>query len=347
MDDDPERRKRIRVPGKDIRDIMGVPGVMSAIRGNLTAQDEATARLTDLRFNQAFQMTFETFVKTKFPIDFGRIRTFMQDNPSVELWAAGSSVLQAILIQRGLLRNVEEWASSDLDLYVSIPTGWVLGQGGLARSGLAPFVSDFVDLLANMGFRQTKHFEQAQTTFAEEAEHNQNVAYAGGFMEQNHIQDIYTFTHTNGKDIQLVVVGDDRGVSTGRYTVPRVIDNFDLTVCSVGYSFRTQTIYYAIDAPADITAGRMTLRPAYFIKYSQGNYIIHKRISKYTARGFALTNAPPLTLILLNFNRAIRRLTFDSSQAEDMISDYFFGGRLQRARVRPNREYRISARQSI
>jgi hypothetical protein len=349
MDDDPERnrnRKRIRTPGADIRDIMGNETVMKRIRSNLTVQDQANARLTDLRFNQAFKVTFENFITTKWPIDFARIREFMATT-AFELWAAGSSVLQAVLIQNGTLRNIPEWASSDLDLYVAIPQGYRLGPGGIAIRGVNNFVQGFTGLLEQMGFQMTKHFEQQQNTREEEEEHTQNIMYSGGFMRLNHIEDIYTFTHANGKDIQLVVVGDNNGGHG--YTVPMVINRFDLTVCSVGYNFQRNEIYYAPDAPADIEAGRMTLRPAYMVKYSQGNYIIHKRIAKYTARGFTLTNAPKLTLIILNLSRAIRRMKFRISQYEDMIQDYFFENEYLRLTglARRDYEYRISLRKYI
>lgn len=337
MQPPPKRLKDFRGPARDFRDIISNPGIANRLSAMLTPQEAGTMRVTGRLAHFAFKDTFQTNVERKWNIDIPQIqRHTLSFPPGVELWAAGSSVLLSKLQQtigyEFLARNRAAWENCDLDLYIN-PAH--VTTDAYYDLGLIPaVVQTTLALITSMGYTETQHFQddwqdpsrKVMPQFADDEEKRligrgldekrKNAGYSGGFMTQNTIRDIYTLVKNTDPSIQiqLVVIMYPQNVMHPMNGVPpirdirEVINNFDLTCCSVGFNFKTAELYVSPDAVTDIEALRMTLRDEYHKKFSQGNYILHKRVAKYTARGFVLTNPQPHTFAVMRLRKAIARL---------------------------------------
>lgn len=107
-----------------------------------------------------------------------------------------------------------------------------------------------------------------------------------GFMRMNGIRSITSFERPDGLRAQVIAIRHNRQVEA-------VIQNFDLSVCSVSYDFGTKAISFHGVTAGDIAMRSMVLRKDYVNKYFAGNSVLHDRIEKYTSRGFKL-EAPSL-----------------------------------------------------
>lgn len=197
-----------------------------------------------------------------------------------EIWAAGSSVLQ-------YLTNAT-WESGDIDLYINLNRH--RSEDAQAR------VDSLLQAFERAGWEKMASIENE---------------YRGGFMTVNKITNITTFQRA-GKTMQLV--------ETEKDDIRKTIDRFDLTICSVGYNFATRKFYESKDVGEDPVRKLMTLRKSYLKKYSEANVILHKRVQKYTSRGYTLSNPPTLILAQTNLSKAIRRIQVRIDKYDEIIA---------------------------
>ena len=362
----PPRKKFISQPQKNVSEIFAMPQVASRLSQMLDVTDTPQLRLVDRRSYHAFQETFQSVVFRRYGLSNEKIREFLATN-DIDLWAAGSSVLQTYIEVGSMGGNAEDrqfleahpWSSGDLDLYInpritSPPDHYDRIHNLMKKlwESTPVEVTNALKLLQSMGYTQTQHFKDEwdskfdaqfmddKEIAKEEAkieERNKLATYSGGFMKQNKIRDIYTFVRNSDPSVQVqLVVIIDKG-DNSRFDIKKVIDNFDLTCCSIGYDFRSSQVYISPDARSDIVFRRMTLRGSYLRKFSEGNYILHKRVAKYTSRGFTLTNPVPFTEAVLKLRTVIARLKLELSDMEireerrNFHTTYLEGGRKRSA----------------
>jgi len=251
-----------------------------------------------MNFDVEQYQTFKERVLKKFYGEtFGlNVDTLSQIPGLVYVAAAGGSVLQVLAGKR--------W-ETDIDLYTANQSDFDLLKG----------------YLATIGYLKTQEFQNEDRGFAYKA---------SGFMERNKLQNISTFENVYlSTSIQIILTNTyDPTVTTAEEVVRKVIDNFDLSICSFAYEFKISKFYrsFNVDLEQTFEKNEMTLNTNYVDLYSSSNYILHKRVLKYENRGYKLLNRPPLTLSIVNVKKAIARLTHDKEHYENVKFAAFYVG---------------------
>ena len=247
--------------------------------------------------SEQYQIFKERVLKKFYSETFGlNVDTLSQLPGLVYVAAAGGSVLQVLAGKR--------W-ETDIDLYTANQSDFDLLKG----------------YLATIGYLKTQEFQNEDRGFAYKA---------SGFMERNKLQNISTFENVYlSTSIQIILTNTyDPTVTTAEEVVRKVIDNFDLSICSFAYEFKISKFYKSFNVNLEQTfeKNEMTLNTNYVDLYSSSNYILHKRVLKYENRGYKLLNRPPLTLSIVNVKKAIARLTQDKEHYENVKFAAFYVG---------------------
>ena len=169
------------------------------------------------------------------------------------------------------------------------------------------------DFFKTRGYEQTQEYSSAENPYK-----------ASGFMMKNKLKNIVTLSNTPLNTSIQIIRGEgneDATFDAQKRTVKKILDNFDLNICSIGYEFHTGTIIKSDDLTlTELYSKTMTLRENYFDLYSQSNYILHCRILKYQERGFTLLNPQPLYSSIISVKRALNRLKLYNSRIENIIT---------------------------
>jgi len=254
-----------------------------------------------MNFDEVDFQTFKERVLKRFYIQtFGlNVETLSQIPGLVYVASAGGSVLQVLAGKR--------W-ETDIDLYTANQADFGLLEG----------------FLETIGYLKTQEFQNEDRGFAYRA---------SGFMARNKLHNISTFENVRlSTSIQIILTNEyDPAVTTAVETVRKVIDNFDLSVCSFAYEFLNagpNKFYKSpnVNLQQTFEKNEMILNTDYVDLYSNSNYILHKRVLKYENRGYTLLNRPPLTLSILNVNKAIARLEQDRGYYENVKFAAFYVG---------------------
>ena len=213
--------------------------------------------------------------------------------------SAGGSVLQVLAGKR--------W-ETDIDLYTANQADFDLLKG----------------YLVTIGYVRTQEFQNEDKGFTYKA---------SGFMERNKLHNISTFENVDlSTSIQIILTNKyDPAIQTAEDVVRKVIDNFDLSICSFAYEFcnvLNNKFYKSpnVDLQKTFENNEMILNTNYVDLYSCSNYILHKRVLKYENRGYKLLNRPPLTLSIFHVEKAIARLNQDKEYYEKVKFAAFYVG---------------------
>jgi hypothetical protein len=252
-----------------------------------------------MNFDEVDFQTFKERVLKKFYIEtFGlNVETLSQIPGLVYVASAGGSVLQVLAGKR--------W-ETDIDLYTANQADFGLLEG----------------FLATIGYLKTQEFQNEDRGFAYQA---------SGFMARNKLHNISTFENVRLSTSIQIILTNESAVMTAEQTVRNVIDNFDLSICSFAYEFLhagPNKFYKSpnVNLQQTFEKNEMILNTNYVDLYSKSNYILHKRVLKYENRGYTLLNRPPLTLSILNVNKAIARLEQDKGYFENVKFAAFYVG---------------------
>lgn len=239
-------------------------------------------------------------------------------NLGFEVAAAGSSVLQIALR--------EKWDDSDLDLYIQfIPENlktlrnYILSKG-YVQTQEYPAKIPFDDPTSkNYAYNYTQNYAALNDVFIPKLWEDDNIAHyvRGGFMYRNRLQQIISFKNmATNASIQIIACQDDLSTT---------IDRFDLNVCSVAFMFLNKSVYLSNDIdPEEIMKKYIMMRAEYKSIYADGNYVLHRRVKKYEARGFTLLNRPPLTRFIRSVNKAINRLNDRLEKWESILENLVY-----------------------
>jgi len=254
-----------------------------------------------MNFDSEQYQTFKERVLKKFYSEtFGlNVDTLSQIPGLVYVAAAGGSVLQVLAGKR--------W-ETDIDLYTANQSDFDLLKGYLATTG----------------YLKTQEFQNEDRGFAYKA---------SGFMERNKLHNISTFENVDlSTSIQIILTNTyDPTITTAEEVVRKVIDNFDLSICSFAYEFKNtlHSKFYKspnVNLQQTFENNEMILNTNYVDLYSSSNYILHKRVLKYENRGYKLLNRPPLTLSIFNVKKAIARLNQNKEHYENVKFAAFYVG---------------------